>query len=76
MSEVIFSPVTIQDTKNATSDGIVIIAPMMEPFRNIPFVGLGLLLSTSVLFVCDNKNQDSAFQTPLFIRRDCQFCSI
>ena len=64
MSEVILSPVIIQDVKNATSDGIVIIVPMIEPFRNMPFVGLGLL-STNVFFVCYNKNQDlTQFKSP------------
>jgi hypothetical protein len=46
MREVILSPVIIQEAKNAIKDGIVIIAPIIEPFRNMPFVGLGLLPST------------------------------
>jgi hypothetical protein len=43
MSAVILSPKTYQVMKNATSDGIVMIAPMIEPFRNISFVEKGLI---------------------------------
>jgi hypothetical protein len=39
MSAVILSPMTNQLMKNATSDGMVIIAPMTEPFRNISLCG-------------------------------------
>jgi hypothetical protein len=43
ISETILSPVIIQDAKNAIRDGIVIIAPIIDPFRNMPFVGLDFL---------------------------------
>lgn len=46
MSEVILSPVISHEAKNATSEGIVIMAPIIEPLKNMPFVGLALGLST------------------------------
>lgn len=50
MREVILSPVINQLMKKAASDGIVIIAPISELFKKMPFVGRGLslLLSTIV----------------------------
>jgi len=49
MRETYLSPVTNQAIKNATRDGTVIIAPIKEPLRNIPFIGL-LALSTVIVF--------------------------
>jgi hypothetical protein len=41
--------VTNQLAKKATSDGSVMIAPIIDPFKNMPFVGrLSLPLSTTV----------------------------
>ena len=47
--DVILSPVIVHAMKNATSDGIVIIAPIIEPLKKIPDIGEDLLLTTSII---------------------------
>ena len=49
INEVYLSPVMSQEVKNAASDGTVIIAPIIEPLRNNPFIGL-FVLSTNNFF--------------------------
>lgn len=53
INAVILSPNTYHVKKNATNDGTVIIAPIIEPLKNIPFVGRGfeVFLSTNNYFI-------------------------
>lgn len=49
IKESILSPVIAQAMKKAARDGMVIIAPMMEPLKKTPEIGEGLFLTTIII---------------------------